>query len=125
MTNNVNITDLKKDFQPYPYHMVNLSPWPLLTSFAVLCLMVGAVFYFNGIEHGGISLLTGFAATTRAFALWFRDITTEGTYLGDHTLQVQKGLSMGVALFIVTEIFFFVTIFWAFFSLSCLYYVTI
>jgi len=26
--------------------------------------------------------------------LWFRDIITEGTYLGHHTIQVQKGLTL-------------------------------
>lgn len=107
------INDLKKKFQPYPYHMVDFSPWPLLTSLAVLSMMTGAVLYFNGIEHGGTLLSLGLTCTTFAFILWFRDITTEGTYLGDHTLLVQKGLTMGVALFIVTEVFFFLTIFWA------------
>jgi hypothetical protein len=32
------------------------------------------------------------------------------------TLAVQKGLNMGVALFIVSEILFFLTIFWAYFN---------
>ena len=39
----------------------------------------------------------------------------EGTYLGNHTLAVQRGLNMGVALFIVSEVLFFLAIFWAFF----------
>ena len=37
------------------------------------------------------------------------------TFLGDHTLAVQKGLNMGVALFIVSEALFFLAIFWAYF----------
>nr|WPM94749.1 cytochrome c oxidase subunit 3 [Ceratocystis fimbriata] len=37
------------------------------------------------------------------------------TYLGDHTMSVQKGLNLGVILFIVSEALFFVAIFWAFF----------
>ena len=37
------------------------------------------------------------------------------TYLGHHTLAVQRGLNMGVALFIVSEALFFLAIFWAFF----------
>ena len=40
---------------------------------------------------------------------------SEGTYLGNHTLAVQRGLNMGVALFIVSEALFFLAIFWAFF----------
>nr|YP_010044450.1 cytochrome c oxidase subunit 3 [Trichosporon inkin]QPF23691.1 cytochrome c oxidase subunit 3 [Trichosporon inkin] len=114
----MNINRLKKQFQPYPYHMVEVSPWPLLTSFAVLSMMIGAVLYFNSIQNGGILLTLGFLSTFFAFVLWFRDITTEGTYLGDHTLTVQKGLTMGVALFSVTEPFFFLSIFWAYFHSS-------
>ena len=37
------------------------------------------------------------------------------TYLGNHTTAVQRGLNMGVALFIVSEALFFLAIFWAFF----------
>ena len=47
--------------------------------------------------------------------LWFRDIIAEGTFLGNHTLAVQKGLNLGVLLFIVSEALFFLAIFWAFF----------
>ena len=37
------------------------------------------------------------------------------TFLGNHTLAVQKGLNLGVILFIVSEALFFLAIFWAFF----------
>ena len=50
-----------------------------------------------------------------SMSLWFRDIISEGTYIGNHTLAVQRGLNMGVALFIVSEALFFLSIFWAFF----------
>lgn len=33
------------------------------------------------------------------------------TYLGNHTTAVQRGLNMGVALFIVSEALFFLAIF--------------
>ena len=50
-----------------------------------------------------------------SMTLWFRDIISEGTFLGNHTLAVQKGLNLGVILFIVSEALFFLAIFWAFF----------
>ena len=50
-----------------------------------------------------------------SMSLWFRDIISEGTFLGNHTLAVQKGLNLGVILFIVSEALFFLAIFWAFF----------
>jgi cytochrome c oxidase subunit 3 len=36
---------------------------------------------------------------------------SEATYIGNHTLAVQRGLNMGVALFIVSEGLFFLAIF--------------
>lgn len=37
------------------------------------------------------------------------------TYIGHHTLAVQRGLNLGVGLFIVSEALFFLAIFWTFF----------
>lgn len=71
--------------------------------------------YFNGFANGGTLVILGFLATVSAMILWFRDVVAEGTLLGNHTFAVQKGLNLGVALFIVSEIFFFISIFWAYF----------
>lgn len=105
-------------FQAFPFHLVELSPWPLLTANAVYSLMVGGVLYMHGIAYGSTLLLLGFLSTVFVFILWFRDVTMEGTNLGDHTLEVQKGLSMGFSLFILSEVFFFLTIFWRYFHSS-------
>jgi cytochrome c oxidase subunit 3 len=91
----------RTQFQSHPYHLVEPSPWPLLTSFAVLTMTVSGVLYFHGIQHAEILLTLGFLSTLFAMILWFRDIITEGTYLGDHTFAVQKGITMGVALLIL------------------------
>ena len=40
------------------------------------------------------------------------------TYLGNHTEQVKRGLTLGFALFIVSELMAFVSIFWAYFHSS-------
>nr|XP_031857110.1 cytochrome c oxidase subunit 3 [Kwoniella shandongensis]KAA5524181.1 cytochrome c oxidase subunit 3 [Kwoniella shandongensis] len=80
--------------------------------------MVSGVLWFHGIEYAPELIILGLLSVIFAFALWFRDITIEGTFLGDHTLIVQKGLTMGVTLFIVTEAFFFLSIFWAYFHSS-------
>ena len=102
-------------FQFHPYHLVDPSPWPLLTSFTLLTLTMSAAMYFNGYANGGTLLTMGFLATLFAMILWFRDVAAEGSFLGNHTFAVQKGLNLGVALFIVSEIFFFISIFWAYF----------
>jgi cytochrome c oxidase subunit 3 len=61
------------------------------------------------------NLIFGLTIVILSMSLWFRDIISEGTYLGNHTLAVQKGINMGVALFIISEALFFLGIFWAFF----------
>jgi cytochrome c oxidase subunit 3 len=108
----------KNYFQTFPYHLVEPSPWPLLTSFALLSTTISAVMYFHGYENGGLLLSLGLILTLCGMILWFRDVITEGTYLGNHTKQVQRGLNLGFALFIVSEVMAFFSIFWGFFHAS-------
>jgi len=63
----------------------------------------------------GNFLILAFISLISSMTFWWRDVISEGTYLGNHTLAVQRGLNMGVALFIVSEALFFLAIFWAFF----------
>lgn len=48
-------------------------------------------------------------------AQWWRDVGAESRLLGLHTKLVESGLRYGIKLFIVSEILFFVSFFWAFF----------
>jgi cytochrome c oxidase subunit 3 len=103
-------------FQPHPYHLVEPSPWPLAASIALLTSTVSAVCLFHGYSHGGVILTMGLLAVLSTMGLWWADVIREGTFLGHHTLRVQRGLILGVILFIVSECFFFLSIFWAFFD---------
>lgn len=102
-------------FQPHPFHLVSPSPWPFNTSFSLLALALSAVLIFQGFIIALDAVITGLIGVVLSMSLWFRDIISEGTYLGNHTLAVQRGLNMGVGLFIVSEALFFLAIFWAFF----------
>ena len=46
--------------------------------------------------------------------LWLRDVIREAAH-GHHTLAVQRGLRIGFALFIFSEVMFFFSFFWAYF----------
>lgn len=48
---------------------------------------------------------------------WWRDIIRESTYQGFHTKKVIKGLKIRILLFIISELFFFVRIFWCYFHI--------
>ena len=112
--NNVSRTQ----FQFHPYHLVDPSPWPIAMSFSLLVLTVSAVMYMQGFPYGGYLLNIGTILTVSGMALWFRDVIIESTYLGHHTEQVKKGITIGIALFIVSELMAFVSIFWAYFHSS-------
>ena len=105
----------RSNFQAHPFHLVSPSPWPLYTSISLLTLTTSAVSTFHGFSNAGNVLGIAFVALVYTMSLWFRDIISEGTYLGNHTLSVQRGLNLGVALFIVSEALFFVGVFWTFF----------
>ena len=112
------ITTQRNKFQAFPFHLVEQSPWPLVTSFTLLTTTTSAVAYFQGFAFGGELLLLGLLLTAAAMTLWFKDIVIEATYLGDHTSQVQSGLSLGFILFVISEVMAFFSVFWSFFHSS-------
>jgi cytochrome c oxidase subunit 3 len=104
--------------QKHLYHLVDPSPWPIVTATSTTAMLTGAVMYMHSIQNGFFVFIAGLIATTFAAALWWRDIIREGTYEGHHTSVVQKGLRYGMILFIISEVMFFVAFFWGFFHSS-------
>lgn len=107
-----------KNFQKHPYHLVSPSPWPLLTTITLLCATTNGVISMHGFKYAGYFVFLSLLSLVFAMSLWFRDIISEGTFLGNHTNAVQRGLNLGVGLFIVSEALFFLAIFWTFFHSS-------
>jgi len=105
----------RSNFQAHPFHLVSPSPWPLYTCVSMLTLTTSAVLNMHGFSSGEFSLTLAVVSVICSMSFWFRDVISEATYLGNHTLAVQRGINMGVALFIVSEALFFLGIFWAFF----------
>jgi len=99
------------------YHIVDRSPWPFLLSCSLLLTAVGAAKWFH-YKGFGFSLLFGVIITIFNLVLWWRDVIRESTFEGHHTKVVQKGLRIGFILFILSEIMFFFSFFWAFFNAS-------
>jgi hypothetical protein len=102
----------------YAFHLVENSPWPFLTSISVLVLTVSGVLYMKGFKYGLILLYVGLILMLLSFFLWFRDVVREATYQGHHTIKVRKGIQLGMILFILSEVLFFVAFFWAYFHSS-------
>ena len=109
---------VKRNRQRHPFHLVEPSPWPFVGSFGALSLTFGGVMYMHNYSGGWTLFLSGFLTILFVMYSWWRDIIREGTFEGQHTFVVQKGLRMGMLLFIVSEIMFFFAFFWAFFHSS-------
>ena len=66
-------------FQKFPFHLVSVSPWPILVSFSLFSMLLGVVLYMHRFQYGRNLLTLGLILTGSGMGLWFRDITTEGT----------------------------------------------
>lgn len=74
--------------------------------------------YMHKYAYGGYVLLLGIFQLILITGLWWRDVVREGTFEAMHTFAVQRGLKMGMILFIVSEVMFFFAFFWAYFHSS-------
>lgn len=97
----------------HPYHLVDVSPWPLLGALRAIITIVGLIKWFHIYEVN--LFLIGSINTIIIIYQWWRDIIREGTFQGLHTYTVTIGLRWGIILFITSEVFFFISFFWGFF----------
>jgi len=113
--------------QTHFFHIVTESPWPLCGSLLAFSFFVGCLLEWNNFiwfpvldwadrelplwwaSFGGLILVS---------YSWWKDVVVESTYLGYHTSKVVNGLRLGMILFIVSEVMFFFSFFWAFFHAS-------
>ena len=107
-----------KYHQRHPFHLVDPSPWPFLSSIAAFLCTIGGVLYMHAYIQGKFILICGLLLLISIMFIWWRDVIRESTYEGHHTGIVQQGLRYGIILFIISEIFFFIAFFWAFFHSS-------
>ena len=102
----------------HSYHLVDPSPWPIVAAFGAFMLTIGGVLYMHKFIGGWSLFSTGFCVIIYVMYTWWRDVVREATFEDTHTIVVQKGLRLGMILFIVSEIMFFFAFFWAFFHSS-------
>jgi len=97
----------------HPYHLVNIRPWPLTGAISTLTLVSGLVKWFH--QYNINLFILGLLITILTIYQWWRDISRERTFQGLHTICVINGLKWGIILFIISEVFFFISFFWRFF----------
>jgi len=69
-------------------------------------------------NHGTLLLKLGLLSLVLTSFFWWSNIISESTFQGSHTIRVQRGLRLGIGLFIVSEVFFFLGFFWAYLHCS-------
>ena len=115
----------------HDYHIIDPSPWPIVSSIGAFLLMFGAVclmrwlqgaeFVLFGVEWAGLFkywlFAIGLAITFYSMYGWWADTIKEGNE-GHHTPVVALHLRYGMIMFIASEVMFFAAWFWVFFDAS-------
>ncbi len=94
----------------HPFHLVDPSPWPLLTAGALLITVIGVVLAL----HTDVTYLLwcGLLGLVICLSGWWRDVITESKT--EHTRVTRRGLSLGVVMFIISEACLFAAFFAAY-----------
>jgi cytochrome c oxidase subunit 3 len=95
------------------YYLPHGSPWPILGSVALFCLMIGGALYLNE-WAGGWALIPGALLLATMFFCWFGTVISENQQ-GIYNSQVDRSFRMGMIWFIFSEVMFFAAFFGALF----------
>nr|YP_010266085.1 cytochrome c oxidase subunit III [Messor structor]UHY95046.1 cytochrome c oxidase subunit III [Messor structor] len=102
--------------QNHPFHLVSVSPWPIIISVSLFNNFLSMISWFH--DYNYLMMMMTLPSTFICMYLWWRDVTRESTYQGWHTNKVFSGMRLGMILFIISEILFFFSFFWAYFHSS-------
>ena len=120
--------------QQHPFHIVDTTPLPLFMASAIVLTLLHLAFLSHPdypIHEQGTLFLTKLlqswnnsASTVALFgtfffliAFWGQKVSDE-SLAGHHTRKVQDGLRMGFIFFILSEVMFFFSVFWALIHLA-------
>ena len=100
----------------HPFHILGPSPWPFCLSLSLLTLVSGLVDLLDTDPHYGFTLSVGLVEVLVCLWCWWKDVVEES--LTQHTKRIKRGIAIGMVLFIISEVMFFFSFFWAFFHVS-------
>jgi cytochrome c oxidase subunit 3 len=97
-----------------PYFLPDPSPWPIVGALGAFLTVFGIII---AAHYGKYLILTlGAVTVLSTMFFWWRDVLREGWATGGHSAIVRLGQRYGMALFIASEVMFFVGFFWAYFN---------
>jgi len=97
-----------------PFLAVQASFWPFLVSLGLFSTIANVVLWVNlkvSLSYVLFPMLTVVLITF----MWWKDVMRE-SLIGYHTHKLEVRLRVGMLLFILSEVFFFVSFFWAFYD---------
>jgi len=97
----------------HKYHIIEISPWPIWGSIGIFSLTRSLIVIIQFKNHNIIFI--SLISLVFISIVWWRDIIRESLLQGFHHYVVIDGLKLGIILFITSEVFFFVSFFWAYF----------
>jgi len=100
----------------HPYHILEPDMSPIIVGTATGEALYGLVTYFSKGYIWGF--FWGFVTIGIGLSIWWDRVTAEASYMQEHNHKIKKGLKLGMALFIVSEVMFFFGFFWSYFHLS-------
>lgn len=100
----------------HPFHLVDKRPWPITGSMGLITTLSGIVIWFHNSHITTIML--GNIIIILTIIQWWRDVIRESRYQGLHTIKVINSIKIGIIIFILSEVLFFIRFFWAFFHSS-------
>ena len=101
------------------YYVPQPMPWPIMGSIALWLMMLGAVFVFNGMSGGWISIAAGFMVLLYMMFRWFGDVIRESEGM-KYGRWEDVSFRWGMSFFIFSEVMFFAAFFGALFYVRVL-----
>lgn len=98
------------------FHIIDPSPWPILVSLSLFLMTFSGAMMMHEYRWVDPILYIGAAGLVYFLYRWWSDVIKEGMVDKAHTSLVRNGLSLGMVLFIVSEIMFFAVFFGSFFN---------
>nr|UBR42851.1 cytochrome oxidase subunit III [Uroleucon sonchi] len=95
-----------------PYFILNLSPWPILMAMNTFNLMISNIMIMN-FKYNIMSLLNLLMILIISM-MWWRDVIRESTFQGKHNFYIMNLIKFSMILFIISEMFLFISFFWNF-----------
>ena len=96
------------------YHVPQPMAWPIMGSASLFLMALGAVFVFNGMKPGWVSIAAGFMLLLYMMVRWFGDVIRESEG-GKYHRWEDVSFRWGMSFFIFSEVMFFAAFFGALF----------